>query len=214
MVQQMQALSNAQYVDLRKEADPAGNLLPRVCVDRGVMENENECDDQACTSFDMDMVPSSVSVTLSQADSWKRSCLLNCYETAYGEKPERVYASMFPFNFGGLCSNQIKKIVRDLSSKKLRKKSRAEADSDDLARKASEMKLSSAPNSETNLLNKVSEMNSSSEMMDISDNQLMNPVPGKYTQFHISHIPSSHPDEDDIMALSDLLNSLFDQPKH
>jgi len=45
IVQQMEALSNARYVDLKKEADIAGHLLPRVCEDRGVMENENECDD-------------------------------------------------------------------------------------------------------------------------------------------------------------------------
>jgi len=41
------------------------------------------------------------------------------------------------------------------------------------------MKLSSAQNSETNLLNKVSEMKLSYQMMDISENQLMNSVSGK-----------------------------------
>jgi len=206
MVQQMQVLSSCQSTDLRKEAEAAGHPLPRVCVDRGVMEYENETDDQGCTSYDMDMVPSSVSITLCHKDGWKRSCKLICYEAAYGEKPERVYASMFPFNFGGLSSNQIKKIIRELSSKKLRKK--PQVDSDELARKASEMKLTSFQNPETNLLSNALEMHPSSQTMDTPVNHFMNSTPGTNMQFHVSRMLSPHRDEDDTMDLSEFPDSL------
>jgi len=224
MVLQMQVLSNLQKEELHLEAQNKGLSFPRICIDQGVICFENELDDQDIIPYNMHFVPLSLSVSINRSEGWKRTVTFNGTSSIFGEKPERVFASIVPLNLGGLANAQIKRIVRDFSTKKLGKKSRMDVDSDELARKASEMKLTTVPSTEMTFLNRGSINHE--KILSIETAVNLDIPPSKNMQFHFSETPSSErhneytmdisssgSQDDDTMDMSEFPKILGHQPK-
>jgi len=140
----MQKSSQDQKESLLREAAIEGRL-PRVCVDRGVLQSEISADDPLMTSGDLDFDPSSVRLTLLRNKDWEREAKICKLDSIYGELKDKIYVSPSFSNCKGWENSHLQK-VRKLSSQYFKNSiflPSKNCFTDELASKTAQIKLSS-----------------------------------------------------------------------
>jgi hypothetical protein len=206
IITKMTTETAAQKDELEKEAALTGNLFPRICVDRGVLNSECSPEDPTNPHLNIDFTPASISVTRFFSENI-RSVFIRDPKPSFGRKDIKVYANPIPFSFGGLKTNQIEKIVRNThyNYKKLRQKAKA-AEQDELARKAQNISISSGNSEMIPLKATPSISNAECNSESSSTSQILQgrETPSEMEMtFHANAVPSSARDEDDDMDLTE-----------
>jgi len=114
--------------------------MPEVCVDRGELLSELTEDEFILNNEDMSFNPSSVKVSLSPSENWKRSVSLTTTDPVYGEKSQTDYFLKNPPHAKGLSVGHLKKLQRE--TQRIFRALRLFDATDDIASQTSKLQLS------------------------------------------------------------------------